>query len=269
MSIRIWLQPWHSLFYLTTARTNMYAISIMNILPNTNANTVRYMSRMPTKNDKKNMKQKSSVKAAKLSKQRQSNDTQLDGNMNELMEQLGYHDIEGKMATYISNLQNALSNIQLGRASITALDHILVNTYNGKKQRISELGQISIRNNNTLVIQLYDIELNKSVEQSIKQYNPDLNPQYDSTTKSIHILFPKLTRDTRDMLIKQVHKHIDQTKIHIRTVRQDSLNRCKTILKSAGKDDLDSIKQQIQLLTDESLVEIDIIRKDKENELNE
>lgn len=239
--------------------TNLYKPTILY------TQSVRHAGKQPNRNDKKNMKQKASVKVKKL-KQQQNSDI-LDDDRAELLNKLQFDSIEDKMIYYIDALKSTYNNIRVGRANPNVLDNITIE-YNNQRKRLNDITQINVKSSNTMSIQLFDSNHSKHIERGIRQFNDDLNPQYDSQTNQITVVFPKLTRDMRDTQIKLAQKKADETKLHIRNVRQEALQRIKSI-KDATDDDKDFIKSELQLLTDEMLAEIDELFKLKSKELNE
>lgn len=75
-----------------------------------------------------------------------------------------------------------------------------------------------------------------------------------------------MSKETRIELSKSVKKQAEQARSHIRRVRQDSMNTLKKS-KEIAEDDVKEMKDAIQKLTDQCIVEIDALLEQKEKDL--
>jgi ribosome recycling factor len=85
----------------------------------------------------------------------------------------------------------------------------------------------------------------------------------------IRIVLPPLTEERRRDLAKVVSHEGENTKVAIRNVRRDANHQCKELLKAklVTEDDDRRAEDDIQKLTDRYVKEVDVVAKNKEDEL--
>ena len=89
--------------------------------------------------------------------------------------------------------------------------------------------------------------------------------------KVIRLQFPPLTEDRRKEIVKDVQKLAEETKVQIRNVRRDTIEKLKA-KKKAGElteDDLKLGEKKTQDLTDKFIKKVDTISADKQKEIME
>lgn len=179
-----------------------------------------------------------------------------------------YSEISTKMEKTIGVLKNELSAIRAGRANPALLDKITVDYY-GVPTPIPQVGNVSVPEARTLLIQPWDMSIIKEVEKAIAASDLGINPNNDG--KVIRLTFPPLTEERRKELVKSVRKIGEDSKVSIRSIRRDAIEGYKKQQKASEitEDDLKEIEKDIQELTDNSVKEIDKILKAKEAEILE
>ena len=87
----------------------------------------------------------------------------------------------------------------------------------------------------------------------------------------IRLVFPPLTEERRKDLIKQTKKYVEESKVAIRNIRRDAIEKFKKQQKASEitEDDYKNAEKDIQKLTDDYAKEIDKIIAAKEKELTE
>ncbi len=87
--------------------------------------------------------------------------------------------------------------------------------------------------------------------------------------KIIRLVFPPLTEDRRKEIVKDVQKIAEETKVQVRNVRRDVIDKLKTMKKSGEltEDDLKQGEKKTQDLTDKFTKEIDSISAAKQKEI--
>lgn len=177
--------------------------------------------------------------------------------------------MEEKMHEYIDHMRTAFAQIQAGRAVPTQLDDVLTNAH-GQMVPLKALGTVSARSAQVLVIQLYDPSLVKEVDKAVRLYNNQLNPQLEPDG-AVVVTFPKMTKEIRDGLVKQVVKKADETRTHLRTIRQTYLHQLKNIQSSndISQDLAKDLKNQIQTSHDVLVAKIKKLQEEKEKEIQQ
>lgn len=81
--------------------------------------------------------------------------------------------------------------------------------------------------------------------------------------------FPQLTEEDRKKLVKEIKKSGEDTKVAIRSIRRDAIEKYKAMKKNGEitEDDLKDCEDQIQKLTDKYVKEVDVHVADKEKEI--
>lgn len=173
-----------------------------------------------------------------------------------------------KMTKAIQAYTRELASIRAGRANASLLDRITVDYY-GAPTPVNQLAGISVPEARLLVIQPYDKSILGEIEKAILKSDLGLNPSNDGSL--IRLAIPQLTEERRKDLVKVVKKESEDAKIAIRNVRRDANDDLKKLEKNGEitEDDLRGYADDIQKLTDEHIVKIDQITKDKEKEILE
>ena len=84
-------------------------------------------------------------------------------------------------------------------------------------------------------------------------------------------MFPPLTEERRRELARQTKKYGEESKVAIRNIRRDAIEKFKKKQKASEitEDDYKIAEKDIQKLTDDYIKEIDRIAEKKEKELTE
>ena len=156
--------------------------------------------------------------------------------------------------------------IRAGRANPAVLDKVMVDYY-GAPTPINQLAAVSVAEARTLVIQPWDMSVLKEIEKAIQTSEIGINPQNDG--KIIRLIFPPLTEDRRREIVKDVAKMGEDSKVSIRTIRRDAIDKLKKMKKDSAitEDDLKQAEKQVQDLTDKFCKEIDELSAEKQKEI--
>ena len=173
---------------------------------------------------------------------------------------------EEKMNKSISAFSRELASIRAGRASASLLDRISVDYY-GAPTPINQMAGISVPEARLLVIQPYDKTILGDIEKAIMKSDIGITPTNDGNV--IRLAIPALTEDRRKELVKVVKKEAEEAKVAIRNVRRDANDDLKKLEKNGEitEDDLRGYSDDIQKITDEYIVKVDEVAKDKEKEI--
>ena len=173
-----------------------------------------------------------------------------------------------KMDKTINALLNEYSAIRAGRANPAVLDRIMVEYY-GAPTPINQVAAISVPEPRTIMIAPWDKNCLRDIEKAILTSDLGLNPLNDGTT--LRLNFPPLTEERRKELVKGVYKYAEDSKVAIRSIRRDSLEKLKDMKKKSEitEDDLKNAEKKMQDLTDKFCKEIDTISAKKDREIME
>ncbi len=175
---------------------------------------------------------------------------------------------EQKMKKSINALENEYAVIRAGRANPAVLDKINVDYY-GVPTPINQLATISVPEARMLLVQPWDKTSIKAIEKAIQTSDIGINPQNDGG--SLRLMFPPLTEERRRDLVKNVNKYGEDSKVAVRSIRRDAIEKLKNMKKNSeiSEDDLRVAEKEVQDLTDRFCKEIDNIAAKKEKEIME
>lgn len=172
------------------------------------------------------------------------------------------------MGKRVAHMCKEFSEIRAGRANPAVLDKVKVDYY-GAPTPVNQLAAVSVTEARTLTIQPWDASVLKQIEKAIQTSDIGINPQNDG--KIIRLIFPPLTEDRRKEIVKDVQKIAEETKVQVRNIRRDTIDKLKA-MKKAGElteDDLKQGEKKTQDLTDKYVKDIDKISADKQKEILE
>lgn len=163
-------------------------------------------------------------------------------------------------------LSKELSGLRTGRATVTILDSVFVEAY-GARSPINQVANINIEDAKTIKISAWDKSIVKSIEQAIQK--ADLGLSVTTNDAGVRVIFPDLTTETRQNLVKQAYKKVEEAKVSIRTDRSDAIKKLEQFAKdnSASEDDVKRSKDEIQKIIDEAVRDFDATGTLKENEI--
>ena len=179
-----------------------------------------------------------------------------------------YKEFENKMKKTCEALTAQFATIRAGRANAAVLDQIQVDYY-GVPTPIQQVASIATPDPRSLLIQPWDNKLIRGIEKAILSSDLGINPQNDG--RAIRLVFPPLTEERRKDLVKQTKKYGETSKVAIRNIRRDAVEKMKKQQKASEitEDDYKIAEKDIQKLTDDYIKEIDKICEKKEKELTE
>ncbi len=171
-----------------------------------------------------------------------------------------------RMNKSVSALDNELATIRAGRADPRVLDKITVDYY-GTATPVNQMASVAVSEARILVVSPYDASTLKSIEKAIQASDLGINPTNDG--KCLRIVFPQLTEERRKELCKTVNKTCEDSKVAVRNIRRDALDKLKAKKKASEitEDDMKDGEKNIQKLTDKAIEEIDKIGAAKEKEI--
>ena len=182
-----------------------------------------------------------------------------------MLEQI-YSEAKESMDKVINHHQKEISIIRTGRASKDILDIVKVDYY-GSLVPLNTISNITAPDPQMIMIQPFDISSIDQVEKAIIASDLGMNPNNDG--KVIRLTVPPLTEERRTELIRVVHKLIEDGRIAIRNIRRDSNDKLKKAEKQhdISEDNMKRFLDNIQELTDEYIEKLNVMQKNKEEEI--
>ena len=173
-----------------------------------------------------------------------------------------------RMQRRINHLIDEYKSIRAGRANAAVLDKVSVDYY-GVPTPINQLSSISVTEARTLVIQPYDGSTLRAIEKAIQMSDVGINPQNDG--KVLRLIFPPLTEDKRKEIAKDIAHIAEDSKVQVRNVRRDTVEKLKKMKKNGDltEDDLADAEKEVKKSTDKFIKEIDALTEKKKKEIME
>ena len=141
--------------------------------------------------------------------------------------------------------------LNIGRASPSVLDGVQVESY-GSHVPLKNIASLSIEDPKTLRVVLWDKNQIKSVEKAIVGANLVLSVATDDA--GLRIVFPQLTTETRQALVKVLKEKLEEARITARRERErvwddiqvkEKTGKLTEDEKFHGKDELQKIMDEV------------------------
>lgn len=173
-----------------------------------------------------------------------------------------------RMDKVVGDMQHAASLIRTGRASINLLEPIRVDYY-GTPSPLNQVATLHVPEPTMITIQPWDTSMIRPIEKAIMESDLGFNPSNDG--KLIRVPVPALTEERRKDLVKQLHVTAEEHRVAVRNIRRDSNESLKKLTseKLIGEDEEKRGLDEVQKLTDGTIVKVDSVSKAKEKEVME
>ena len=178
------------------------------------------------------------------------------------------HDAEEHMKKTIHAFEIDLRAYRTGRASPASVEHLHVNYYDTPTP-LQQLATITVPEAQVLMIRPFDVHSLKDIEKAISASDLGLTPNNDG--KVLRLVFPRLSEERRNDLIKQVHKRLEEARVSIRNIRRENQDLLRDFEKEKmiSEDDLKRGRDDLQKLTDKYTEQAEAVSKRKEEEIRE
>jgi ribosome recycling factor len=173
---------------------------------------------------------------------------------------------EGEFKRIIDHLKLEYSRLQIGRASSTLVEGLMVEAY-GTRQPLKAVANVSIPDPKTIQIQPWDKSQLGAIEKAIQVSGLNLNPTNDGIVVRINI--PPLTEERRKDLTKVVQRLAEEGRISVRHTRQNTMDKFKTMEKNKEitEDEAKTSENRLQARVDTINKDIEALAKNKEHDI--
>lgn len=178
-----------------------------------------------------------------------------------------FKQFDTELREVVNWLEKELSSIRTGRATVTLLDSVFVEAY-GSKMPLNQVASISQEDPKTLKIMPFDMSQSSAVEKALN--DADLGVSVSNSSTGIRVVFPELTSERREMLIKQANKKLEEARISVRSKRDDVKKDLQDKKKAAeiGEDDERRLESQMQGKVDDANKQLEDMFDRKEKEIS-
>ena len=163
-------------------------------------------------------------------------------------------------------LKKEHAQIRTGRATPALLDGIFVEAY-GVRTPINQVGSMSVEDSRNLRITLWDMSHAKDVEKAIMLANLGVSVGLDD--KGVRVSFPELTTERRTSLIKIAKDRLEQARVTMRKLRDESWTDIQKKEKQGGmsEDDKFRFKNEMEKIIQETNKNLESAALKKEKEI--
>lgn len=161
-------------------------------------------------------------------------------------------------------LKKEYSSIHTGQANPSVLDGVTVDSY-GTRQPIKNVASMSIEDPRTLRVVPWDKSQLKEIENAIIASDIGLSVATDDA--GLRVVFPQLTGETREKLVKVLKAKLEDARVSVRKEREASIKDLDAKEKEGGmsEDEKNNSKTEIQKLVDEANKSLEEIFSKKED----
>ncbi|MFH1712530.1 MAG: ribosome recycling factor [Patescibacteria group bacterium] len=164
----------------------------------------------------------------------------------------------------IDHVAHDLVQIRTGRATPALVEDLDVEAY-GVRQPLKALASISTPDAKTVQIEPWDVSNVKTIESAIQKSDIGIMPNVDG--KTIRLIMPMMTDETRQQMAKVVKERLEDGKISVRQTREEVK---KKIEKEIDVEDekhrlLEALDKEVKDLNNQ----IDEMGKKKEDEITQ
>ena len=176
-----------------------------------------------------------------------------------------------------SNFKNELKKVEeflskeyrelnIGRASPIVLDSISIESY-GSYVSLKNIASISVEDPKTLRIAPWDKNQIKAIEKSILTANLGVSLSVDDA--GMRVIFPQLTTETREKLVKVLKEKLEESRITVRQERERVWSNVQEQEESSNltEDEKFKAKDDLQKIIDETNKNLENIFERKEKEV--
>ena len=163
-------------------------------------------------------------------------------------------------------LSKEYTQLNIGRASPMILDSISVESY-GSYVPLKNVASVSIEDPKTLRIAPWDKSQVKGIEKAIVAANLGVSVATDDM--GLRVVFPQLTTETRQKLVKVLKEKLEESRITARHERVRVLEDIEAKKKDTKltEDEMFTAKEELQKLTTEANDNLETIFEKKEKEV--
>jgi len=164
-------------------------------------------------------------------------------------------------------LKKEYTGLRTGIASPTILDSVSVEVY-GSRMPINQLANIGIEDARVIRITPWDKTQSKAIEKAITLANLGVSVGIDD--KGVRIFFPELTTERRNLLAKTAKAKLEDAKVNVRGLRDDTWSEIEEKEKEGGmgEDDKFRYKKEMQKIVDDGNASLETLFIKKEKEVN-
>ena len=159
-----------------------------------------------------------------------------------------------------------LGAIRSNRVTTSLVENLMVECY-GSMAPLKTMANLVVQLPNIIIIEPWDASILNNIIKAIETSNLGVNPQKD--VKFLRVVFPSLTQDRRDQLIKLANSEKENCRVEIKKHRETFMKKIqssfndkdisedeKNYLEKEGQKEIDKANDNAQILCDKKIVEL-------------
>jgi ribosome recycling factor len=166
-----------------------------------------------------------------------------------------FNNFDNEIKSAMERFSTEMKSIQTGRATPMVLDNVYINAY-GSKMQLAHVASVNLEDAKTLLVTPYDKSVMKDLEQGINDANLGLSVAAGS--EGLRVIFPMLTTERRAQYVKIVKEKLEDVRVKIRGIREETKKDIETKSKEGdyGEDDkkrfLDALQEKVDYANNEA-----------------
>lgn len=177
-----------------------------------------------------------------------------------------FSQVESDKSKILEWLAGEYRSIQTGRATPQVLDLVHIDMY-GSRTQVAHAASVTIEDPRTIRVSPWDKTIIRDIEKAIN--DADLGLSVSSDDAGLRVHFPALTTETRQKLVKLLKDRLEDARIKIRSLREDT-NKDIDAREKAGEyneDDRMRYREEMQKIVDLANAEFESLFEKKEKEV--
>lgn len=159
-------------------------------------------------------------------------------------------------------LSKEYTSLRTGKATPSILDGVVVDSY-GSKIKVNQVAGISVEDPKTLRVTPWDKAQVKVIEKAIT--DSDLGLSVNTDEAGLRVIFPELTSERRDSLIKVAKAKLEEARISLKKERDDTKGNIEDA--DLNDDEKFRMKEEMQKIVDEANKKMEGMLEAKESEI--
>ncbi len=177
-----------------------------------------------------------------------------------------FNEVKENKEKILEWLKSEYRAISTGRAAPSVLDNVAIDMY-GARTAIAHCAAISIEDAKTLRVTPWDKSVVREIEKAV--YDADLGLSVSTDDIGLRVHFPALTGETRQKLVKVLKDRLEDSRIRVRSLREETNKDIDARSKDGeyGEDDKKRFRDEMQKIVDDANQELESIFEIKEKEV--
>lgn len=164
-------------------------------------------------------------------------------------------------------LENEFVSIRTGQATPTLLDGVRVDSY-GASVPINQVSSVGTEDARTLRVSPWDNSQVSAIEKAISEANLGVSVVGDSG--EVRVIFPELTGERRQQLVKLAKSKLEEARVSVRHVRDEVMKLIDKAEKAGeiSEDDKFGRKEDVQKEVDSTNQKLEKLFNEKEAQIS-